>query len=42
MTYHFVGLQAKVASLDAAGFFDPFAAEKARQGADKMNNIIAM
>jgi len=33
---------AKVASLDEAGFFDPFAAEKARQGADKMNNIIAM
>ena len=35
-------LQAKIASLDAAGFYDPFSAEKARQGADKMNNIIAM
>jgi hypothetical protein len=33
---------AKVASLDGAGFFDPFAAEKARAGADKMNNLIAM
>ena len=35
-------LQAKVAALDSAGFYDPFHAEKARQGADKMNNIIAM
>ena len=34
--------QAKVAALDNAGFYDPFHAEKARQGADKMNNIIAM
>jgi hypothetical protein len=34
--------QAKVAALDGAGFYDPFHAEKARQGADKMNNIIAM
>eukprot|EP00287_Rhodomonas_sp_CCMP768_P004543 CAMPEP_0196717488 /NCGR_PEP_ID=MMETSP1091-20130531/846_1 /TAXON_ID=302021 /ORGANISM="Rhodomonas sp., Strain CCMP768" /LENGTH=58 /DNA_ID=CAMNT_0042057827 /DNA_START=166 /DNA_END=342 /DNA_ORIENTATION=+ len=33
---------AKVAALDNAGFYDPFHAEKARQGADKMNNIIAM
>eukprot|EP00286_Rhodomonas_abbreviata_P010069 CAMPEP_0181323284 /NCGR_PEP_ID=MMETSP1101-20121128/19696_1 /TAXON_ID=46948 /ORGANISM="Rhodomonas abbreviata, Strain Caron Lab Isolate" /LENGTH=47 /DNA_ID= /DNA_START= /DNA_END= /DNA_ORIENTATION= len=33
---------AKVAALDGAGFYDPFHAEKARQGADKMNNIIAM
>jgi len=33
---------AKLASLNAAGFYDPFSAEKARQGADKMNNIIAM
>ncbi len=38
----YVGLQAKVAALDGAGFYDPFHAEKARQGADKMNNIIAM
>jgi hypothetical protein len=37
-----VYLQAKVAALDGAGFYDPFHAEKARQGADKMNNIIAM
>ncbi len=35
-------VQAKVAALDGAGFYDPFHAEKARQGADKMNNIIAM
>jgi len=32
-------LQAKIASLDDAGFYDPFHAERARQGADKMNNI---
>jgi hypothetical protein len=31
--------QAKIASLDDAGFYDPFHAERARQGADKMNNI---
>jgi hypothetical protein len=35
-------MQAKIASLDEAGFYDPFHAERARQGADKMNNIIAM
>jgi len=33
---------AKIASLDDAGFYDPFHAERARQGADKMNNIISM
>ena len=33
------GQQAKIASLDDAGFYDPFHAERARQGADKMNNI---
>jgi hypothetical protein len=32
-------MQAKIASLDDAGFYDPFHAERARQGADKMNNI---
>ena len=35
----FACAQAKIASLDDAGFYDPFHAERARQGADKMNNI---
>jgi len=34
-----IHIQAKIASLDDAGFYDPFHAERARQGADKMNNI---
>jgi len=34
--------QAKIAAMNSAGFSDPFASEEARQGADKMNNIIAM